>query len=406
MHKDISIDTEKLLNSIEKFSSFGRTEKKSVTRLTLSQADIEVREHFQKVCESIGMVLTYDDIGNMYATLAGKNNDISPVVMGSHLDTVKNGGKFDGSIGVIGGIEVVRALVENNIIPEIPITVVNFTNEEGARFEPAMMSSGILSGLFDKDEMFASTDLNGVIFKDALRKSGFQGTISNRLKKATAFIELHIEQGPVLEAESLQIGIVDGVVGMVNYEIEVMGESNHAGTTPMHLRKDALFTTIDLIKKIRTNLDELDTELVYTIGRMNVTPNIHTVIPSKVVFTIEARHKDKNVINKVESIFNLLDRELSDIKIKKQWGRNTVDFNEEIVNKIETVTKRLEYSYKKITSGAGHDAQFISTYIPTAMIFIPSVNGISHSENELTLEKDCVAGVNLLLQTVLNLVVN
>src|SRR5699024_6169937 len=406
MYKEITIDTKQLLNSIEEFSSFGKTEKNGVTRLALSRADVEVREHFRKVCESIGMVLTYDDIGNMYGTLAGKNNDIPPIVMGSHLDTVEKGGKFDGSIGIIIGIEVVRALVKNNITPEMPITVVNFTNEEGARFEPAMMSSGILAGQFDKDEMFTSSDSKGVTFKDALKKSGFQGMISNRLNKATAFIELHIEQGPVLETESLQIGIVDGVVGMVNYEIEVMGESNHAGTTPMHLRKDALFTTIDLIKKLRTNLDELYNQILYTIERMNITPNIHTVIPNKVVFTIEARHKDENVINKVESILNLLDIELNDIKIKKQWGRNTVDFNEEIVNKIEVITKRLEYSYKKITSGAGHDAQFISTYIPTAMIFIPSVNGISHSEKELTLEKDCIAGANVLLQTVLDIVVN
>lgn len=406
MYKKVFIDKKQLLSTIEEFSKFGRTKNNGVTRLTFSQADLEVRKHFQIVCENLGMIITYDDIGNIYGTLPGKKSNIPPLVMGSHLDTVEKGGRFDGSLGVIGGIEVVRTLVKNEITPDIPITVVNFTNEEGSRFEPAMMSSGILSGQFEKTTMFNSSDSDGVKFKDALRKSGFEGEVKNRLINATAFLELHIEQGPVLEMESLQIGVVDGVVGMINYEIEVNGESNHAGTTPMYLRKDALFITNNLMTKLRKVLNELDNELVYTIGRMDVSPNIHTVIPNKVVFTIEARHKNPIVINQVENILKSLDNEFDDIKIKKQWDRDTVEFNEEIVKKIEMTTKELGYSYKKMTSGAGHDSQFISTYIPTAMIFIPSINGISHSENELTLEKDCVVGVNLLLHTVLDLAIN
>ncbi|WP_010531939.1 Zn-dependent hydrolase [Lentibacillus jeotgali] len=403
----VLINGERLKNTVEEFADFGRTENNGVNRLALSEMDLKVRKHFQSECEKLGMMVVWDDMANMYATLSGTNNDQPPLVVGSHLDSVKKGGRFDGVLGVLTGLEVVRTIVENGIKPQVPIVVANITNEEGARFEPAMMSSGVLSGHFDKTAMLRSTDSEGVTFGEALKNSGFEGKEENRLKDAAAFLELHIEQGPVLESESLQIGVVEGVVGMVNYEIEVNGDSDHAGTTPMPIRQDALFAANNLITEIREKMNKLDDKLVYTIGRMNVSPNIHTVIPNKVVFTLEARHQDANTIRQVEEIIQGLPessgKEKCNVKTTKQWDRNTVWFDEHIVNSLEQSAKNIGYSYKRMVSGAGHDAQFISTYNPTAMIFVPSVNGKSHAEDELTPWEDCENGVNVMLQTVLGL---
>jgi len=402
----LKINGERLQQTLEQFADFGRTEFNGVTRLSLSEEDRQVRDYFKSCCEDLGMSVAVDDIGNMYATLPGIE-DKPPIVIGSHLDTVKKGGRFDGVLGVVAGLEIVRTFVENNIKPRIPITVVNFTNEEGARFEPSMMASGILSGKFDKMVMMQKTDVQGITFSEALNASGYVGEEAARLKEATAFLELHIEQGPILESEATSIGVVECVVGMVCYEFEVTGESDHAGTTPMGMRKDALFTTIDLINEARNRLGKLEEQLVFTIGRMNVYPNIHTVIPNRVVFTLEARHKDPEVIQKVESIIKEL-TELSNfneyqVQATKLWDRSTVWFDKELLHLLDQSASELQYSYKRMVSGAGHDAQFIASYIPTAMVFVPSKNGKSHCEIELTEWDECEKGVNVILETVVRL---
>lgn len=404
----VFINGERLKNTLEEFADFGRTKNNGVTRLALSEEDRKARDYFRSCCEDLGMTVKVDDMGNMYATLDGIENDKPPVVIGSHLDSVKKGGRFDGVLGVLTGLEVVRTLVENDIKPQIPVVVANITNEEGARFEPSMMASGVLSGKFDKTTMMRKTDTQGTTFEEALNAIGYAGEIENRLKEAKAFLELHIEQGPILEKESLKIGVVECVVGMVCYEIEVTGVSDHAGTTPMPMRKDALFATNDLITEVREKLSKLDHDLVYTIGRMNVSPNVHTVIPSKVVFTIEARHQNPEIIQQVEEVIQGLAqssmKEKCEVKTTKLWGRDTVWFDREVVDSIEQSVKSLGYPYRKMVSGAGHDAQFIASYIPTAMIFVPSVNGKSHDEDELTTWEDCEKGVNVMLETVLSMV--
>ncbi|MGE7603012.1 Zn-dependent hydrolase [Peribacillus sp. NPDC097675] len=398
------INGKRLSDSLEKFADFGRTENNGVTRLSLTDEDRLVRDYFVSCCEELGMSIKVDDMGNIYATLAGVENK-PPIVMGSHMDTVKKGGRFDGILGVAAGLEVVRTLVDNDIKPQVPITIVNFTNEEGARFEPSMMASGVLSGKFEKTAMIQKTDSDGITFEEALNSIGYAGDIESRLKEATAFLELHIEQGPILEREALKIGVVECVLGMVCYEIEVTGESDHAGTTPMNMRKDAFFTTNSLVTEAIQKLGLLDEDLVYTIGRVNVYPNIHTVIPNKVVFTIEARHKDQQVIERVEDIIKGLvqsdSNDSCEVKATKLWGRDTVWFDESLCDLLEQSTNSLGYSYKRMVSGAGHDAQFIASYIPTAMVFVPSVNGKSHCENELTYWEDCEKGVNVILETVL-----
>jgi beta-ureidopropionase / N-carbamoyl-L-amino-acid hydrolase len=400
------INGERLKNELERFAGFGRTENNGVTRLALSEEDRLARNFFQTCCEELGLTVKVDDMGCMYATLEGAENK-PPILIGSHLDSVKKGGRFDGVLGVLAGLEVVRTLVENNIKPRVPITLVNFTNEEGVRFEPSMMASGVLSGKFDKNVMLKKKDSSGITFEEALKSIGYKGEVENRLKEGTAFLELHIEQGPILEKEALAIGVVECVVGMACYDIEITGESDHAGTTPMSMRKDALFAANNLINEIRRVLGPLDEELVFTIGRVNVYPSIHTVIPNKVVFSLEARHKNPEIVRIFkEFVEGLPNRGLNEgcvVTTTKLWERDTVWFDTEIVNQLEKSAQSLGYSNKRMVSGAGHDAQFIASLVPSAMLFVPSFNGKSHCEEELTSWEECEKGVNVLLDTVLAL---
>lgn len=403
----VAVNGERLKNTLERFADYGRTPNNGVTRLALSQEDRLARDYFCSCCRDLGMDIKIDDLGCIYATLEGLE-DKPPVVIGSHMDSVKKGGRFDGILGVVAGLELVRTLVEHNIKPKVPIMIVNFTNEEGARFEPSMMASGILSGKFQKDVMMKKTDVDGVTFEQALQSCGYEGDTSNRLTEASAFVELHIEQGPILEREAKSIGVVECVLGMVCYEIEVTGESDHAGTTPMDMRKDALFATNNLIAEARHELGRLDSNLVYTMGRMNVLPNIHTVIPNKVIFSLEARHTDEDVIASVEKIIQSLPDQAEllegcEVRVTKLWSRDTVWFDKTVCDEVEESVRSLGYSYKRMVSGAGHDAQFLASYIPTAMIFIPSVNGKSHCEEEFTPWEECEKGVNVLLETVIKL---
>lgn len=394
----------RLTETLIEFSQFGATKNGGVTRLSLSKEDIAARNYFKQCCEELGLEVKVDDMANMYATLKGKS-DAPPIMMGSHLDSVVKGGRFDGVLGVVTALEVVRTILDHNIELDVPVTIVNFTNEEGARFEPSMMSSGVITNKFDKEKMLQSTDKEGITFKQALEESGYEGDIENRLKEASAFVELHIEQGPILESEQIEIGVVEGVLGMCCYEVRVSGESDHAGTTPMKMRKDPLFLATKLISSLIEQFGAIDDELVYTIGRVNVTPNIHTVIPNKVVFTIDARHKDPAKIQQVEQIIKALPSEQDGcfVESEKLWGRDTVVFDSEVVNQVELASKAYGYSSKRLYSGAGHDAQFVASKVPTAMIFVPSINGKSHCEEEETSYEDCIKGADVLLQTVLSL---
>jgi N-carbamoyl-L-amino-acid hydrolase len=400
----ISCNEERLRETLETFSRFGATKNGGVTRLSLSKEDITARNYFCECCQELGTDVYYDDMGNIYAVLPGKR-DVPPIVMGSHLDSVEKGGRFDGVLGVLCALEVIRIFRDYNIEPEIPLMIVNFTNEEGARFDPAMMSSGVLTNKFDKKRMLQSVDKEGVSFESALKESGYEGRKENRLKEASAYLELHIEQGPILESKHIDIGVVEGVLGMVCYEITIIGESNHAGTTPMTMRKDPLFLAASVISNLRKSLGEISEELVYTMGRMIVTPNIHTVIPNKVVFTLEARHQSSKKIKQVEDIIRSLPNEAEGcmIQSEKLWGRDTVVFDPAICDQVKSSCKNYRYSYQRMYSGAGHDAQFIASLIPSAMIFVPSVNGKSHCEEEETSHQDCIKGANVLLETVLAL---
>ncbi|MFJ7696922.1 Zn-dependent hydrolase [Lysinibacillus fusiformis] len=397
-------NSRRLQELIEQFSQFGATENGGVTRLSLSEEDVLARNYFCECCKALGMDIHVDDMGNIYATLAGKK-DVPPIVMGSHLDSVEKGGKFDGVLGVLTAIEAIRTIKENEIEMDIPLMIVNFTNEEGARFDPAMMSSGVITSKFAKEKMLQSTDKNGVRFHEALQASGYEGEQANRLKEALAYIELHIEQGPVLEAKQREIGVVEGVLGMVCYEISITGQSNHAGTTPMSMRKDPMIVASTIITELHEQLGKIDEQLVFTFGRMNVSPNIHTVIPNQVTFTIDSRHQDAEVMEQVEDILNALPETAGGCNIHpvKLWGRETVHFDAAICNEVESACQSFGYTAHRMFSGAGHDAQYMASIVPSAMIFVPSIQGKSHCEEEKTTFEDCAKGADILLETVLTL---
>lgn len=398
----LKTNRERLKNNIELFSQIGATDNNGVTRLSLSAEDILARDKFKAKCEQLGMIVTVDDMGTMYATLPSQTDNL-PIVMGSHLDSVIKGGRFDGVLGVLTALEAVETIIDANIELNHPLTIVNFTNEEGARFEPSLMASGVLSGKFDKAKMLASTDPQGTTFEQALETSGYKGEEANRLTEAHAYLELHIEQGPVLEHYNKEIGVVEGVLGMVCYDITLTGESNHAGTTPISMRKDSMFAAMQIISILQNKLKQLPEDLVYTIGRINAYPNIHTVIPSHVTFSLESRHQDPTVIQQVEQIIFDLPKEIENCQLAytKLWNRDTVYFAPDIIQAVAASTEELGYSQHRMFSGAGHDAQFIAQYIPSTMIFVPSVKGYSHREDELTSYEDCSKGADVLVNAVL-----
>lgn len=402
----ITTSIERMEDKIKTFSKFGDTGKGGITRLSLSSAALEAREEFCKRCKALGMEIKTDDMANIYATIHGE--EVLPaIVSGSHLDSVRQGGNYDGVLGVLTALEAVETIVTEKIPHKHPITVIVWTNEEGARFEPAMMSSGVITGKFDKDVMLASKDIEGVTFKEALEASGYMGDIENRMtpENSMALLELHIEQGPVLEDEKVDIGIVEGVCGMINYEFTFIGQADHAGTTPMKYRKDALYAATKTIQYLHDELDKLDSKLVYTTGKISAHPNIHTVIPDIVKFTLDARHQDSEVIKQVVRIIKAIPKviEKCQASYEKAWSRNTVHFYPEFVGYVEKNAKEFGYIAKKIYSGPGHDAQFITDVIPTTMIFVPSENGHSHCEKEYTPVENCWKGANVLLQTILDI---
>lgn len=402
----VSCNLERMDDKIKTFSKFGDTGKGGITRYSLSEEAKAARAEFQKRMEAIGATVVTDDMANMYATIPG-TEDLPAIMAGSHLDSVKQGGNYDGVLGVLTAMEAAETIVKENIPHKHPITVVVWTNEEGARFEPAMMSSGVICGKFDKDKMLASEakDIKGYTFGEALEKSGYKGEESNRMspEKYMACVELHVEQGPVLEDEGADIGIVEGVCGMINYEFTFVGQADHAGTTPMKYRKDALYAAARTIQYLHDELDRLDSKLVYTTGKISCHPNIHTIIPDEVKFTLDARHQDPEVIKQVLEIIKKIPSEVEKCKVsyEEAWSRKTVSFTTEFVDYVEKSAQEFGYTNKRMYSGPGHDAQFVIDLIPSTMIFVPSVDGHSHCELEYTSVEHCLKGANVLMKTLL-----
>ena len=403
-------DIKRMEEKIIAFGGFGDTGHGGITRFSLSPAAIQARNEIKLRMTRLGLDFKTDDLGDIYCTLPGTDPDAKVIMSGSHCDSVRQGGNYDGILGVLTAMEVIETIVTKKIPHRHPIQLVVWTNEEGALYEPAMMCSGIICGKFKKEEMFASVakDGSGKTFGQALSESGFLGEEKNRIEpsKTEALVELHIEQGPVLEAGGYDVGVVEGVVGMINYEFTFHGQADHAGTFPMPYRKDALFAASQALLFLHEEFDKIgDKELVYTTGKISCHPNIHTIIPDEVKFTLDVRHQNPEIIKKCVEIIKSMPKEWANctMSYKEAWARNTVTFHKEWVDDVENAAQKLGYKSHKMYSGAGHDAQYLSEIVPTTMIFVPSKGGHSHCELEYSPVEWCWKGANVLLNTILEI---
>lgn len=403
-------DIKRMEEKITAFGGFGDTGHGGITRFSLSPAAIQARNEIKLRMTRLGLDFKTDDLGDIYCTLPGTDPDAKVIMSGSHCDSVRQGGNYDGILGVLTAMEVIETIVTKKIPHRHPIQLVVWTNEEGALYEPAMMCSGIICGKFKKEEMFASVakDGSGKTFGQALSESGFLGEEKNRIEpsKTEALVELHIEQGPVLEAGEYDVGVVEGVVGMINYEFTFHGQADHAGTFPMPYRKDALFAASQALLFLHEEFDKIgDKELVYTTGKISCHPNIHTIIPDEVKFTLDVRHQNPEIIKKCVEIIKSMPKEWANctMSYKEAWARNTVTFHKEWVDDVENAAQKLGYKSYKMYSGAGHDAQYLSEIVPTTMIFVPSKGGHSHCELEYSPVEWCWKGANVLLNTILEI---
>ena len=398
-------DKKRLEEKIKDFSTFGATENGGITRFALSEACIAARDYFVKRMKAAGATIKTDDMAHVYATIPGSEPGLPAIAMGSHCDSVRKGGNYDGILGVIGAMEVIEAIVDQKIPHRHPITAMIWTNEEGSMYPPAMMGSGVIFGKFDKAVALATKGVNGQTFGEALEASGYKGEEKNRFhpRDYKANFELHIEQGPILEAEGKDVGVVTCVLGMVNYRVKAFGQAGHAGTTPMKYRQDALYAAAQAIIYLHEQLDQLPPDLVYTTGEIVCHPCIHTVIPDYVDFSIDARHEDPKVIAKVVEIITNIPKELAKCKIEtqKMWARDTVYFDKELVAAVQKAADAFGYSNMRINSGAGHDAQYVAMNMPATMIFVPSKGGHSHCEEEFTSLDQCWQGTNVMLNAVI-----
>jgi len=405
--KMLTCNKDRVQNKIETFAKFGDTGNGGITRFSLSAEALQARVEFVRRMEAVGAEIVTDDMANMYATIPGTEAGLPRIVMASHVDSVRNGGNYDGILGVITAMEVVETIVTEKIPHKHPITAMIWTNEEGSLYPPAMMSSGVVCGKFDKAKMLASKSPEGKTFGEALEQSGYVGDEANRLnpKDYMAMIELHIEQGPVLEGEKKEIGVVEGVVGMVNYRIRTYGQTDHAGTTPMPYRRDALLAAASALKYLHAELDKLDSNLVYTTGEILCHPCIHTCIPDLVDFSLDARHQNPEVIKQVVEVIKNMPKEFDkcEVKYEEAWARNTIEFDKELTGFLQKSADAYGYTSKRMYSGAGHDAQYVADMMPTTMIFAPSKDGHSHCEPEFTSIEECWKGINVVLQTVLEI---
>jgi len=411
---DLRIDTPRLLARIDELGQIGRIDGPNGewgnARLALTDADRAGRDLVMAWMHDLGLDVVIDAIGNVVATRAGSDPALAPVMVGSHIDTVGTGGRFDGNLGVLAGLEIAETLAQAGVVTERALQVAFFTDEEGSRFAPDMLGSLVYVGglaLEQALDLVAADD--GARLGDELVRIGYAGPVPCPTAAAPhAFVELHIEQGPVLEAEGITIGVVEGVQGISWTEIVIVGQSAHAGTTPMRLRHDPAYCAAAITTYVRDLTRHLGPDQVGTVGRIDVYPNLVNVVPARVVLTVDLRNTDDRILRDAESRLATYLEELAEsegvaITTNSLARFEPVEFDAAMVDLVEATAVRLGHSTKRMPSGAGHDAQMLARICPTAMVFTPSVNGLSHNIAEFTESTDIDAGANVLLQVVLGL---
>jgi N-carbamoyl-L-amino-acid hydrolase len=398
------IDAERLWRSLMELAKIGATPKGGVRRVTLTPADREGRERFALWCREAGLEVRVDAIGNMFARRAGREAAAPPVVMGSHLDTQPNGGRFDGAYGVMAGLEVMRALNDAGTRTRLPLEVACWTNEEGSRFVPTMMGSGVFAGVYELEKILQNRDADGVSVGDALQSIGYRGEA--RPHELAAYFEAHIEQGPVLEDTATTIGVVQGALGQRWFDVAITGQDAHAGPTPMHLRKDALLAAAQLTLEVNRIANAFPDSARGTVGHMQVKPNSRNVIPGEVRMTVDLRNaRDATLLSMKHELERTakaiaLPRRV-DIEVKEVVYFPPSEFAAELVGRVRAAAQQLGYSHRDIVSGAAHDAVYLARVAPTAMVFVPCEGGISHNEIENARAEDLAAGCSVMLEAVL-----
>jgi N-carbamoyl-L-amino-acid hydrolase len=401
------VNGDRLWGALMEMAQIGATEKGGCNRQALTDLDRQGRDLFVEWCRSIGCTVRVDAVGNIFVRRAGKRDDLAPVMTGSHLDTQPTGGKFDGVFGVLSGLEVMRTLDDAGYETERPIEVVVWTNEEGCRFAPAMMGSGVHIGKFDRDEIYQTTDPDGLSFRDELEKIGYCGKDEVPVDDVAAFFEAHIEQGPILEAEERTIGVVQGAQGQRWFDVTVTGQEAHAGPTPMAIRKDALVGASRLVAEVNRVGHAYQPGACATVGQLDVSPNSRNTIPGRVSFSVDFRHpKDEQLSAMKAELEAACDAVSSDIgleiDLQEIWYQPPIVFDTDCVEAVAEGADAVGLSKMAIVSGAGHDACHMAQVAPTAMIFVPCENGISHNEIENASKDDITAGCNVLLQAMLD----
>jgi N-carbamoyl-L-amino-acid hydrolase len=408
----LRVDGDRLWQRLEVLGEIGAVlgpqGERGCARLALTNADRDGRDLVVEWMRDLGLAVTIDAIGNVVATRAGSDPGAAQVMVGSHIDTVRTGGRFDGNLGVLAGLEVIETLEQHRVTTRHPVSVAFFTDEEGARFQPDMLGSLVyVGGMSVESALDVRATDDGARLGDELSRIGYAGpTPCPSAAAPHAFVELHIEQGPVLEDEGIDIGVVTGVQGISWTELTIVGQSAHAGTTPMRLRHDAGYVAAAITTGVRSIADEMGGTQVATVGRCELQPNLVNVIAATATMTIDLRNTDEGLLVAAEAKFHdLCDRvaqaEGVTIERRSLARFEPVQFDPTMIDLVESTAQRLGHSTRRMPSGAGHDAQMLARVCPTAMIFVPSVDGLSHNIAEYTKPADITAGANVLLQVVL-----
>ena len=394
------------MQKIMDLASIGAIDGGGCARLALTDEDAAGRDLVVGWMHDLGLTVTTDVIGNVIGTW--DVGDGLPVMTGSHIDTVRTGGKYDGNLGVLAGLEVIQTLQEASVTPPRPISVGIFTNEEGSRFAPDMLGSLVYVGGLSIEDALDIVGIDGARVGDELERIGYNGATPCPGFAPHAFVELHIEQGPVLERTDVTIGAVTGVQGISWQEVTITGQSNHAGTTPMSMRKDPSYVASKISVFLRELADRYQGNQVCTVGKIDLFPNLINVIPAKAVLTLDVRNTDEETLSKAEKeisdfILSLSRSEGVEISTRSLARFEPVIFNPEVIDIVEKIAMSKTPSVCRMPSGAGHDAQMLARVCPSAMIFVPSVEGISHNPAEFTDPEDLVMGTNILLQVLIEL---
>lgn len=404
--QSLRVNGERLWNTVMETARFGGTPGGGITRLTLSDEDRDVRDWFVARCKAIGCTVTVDEVGNIFARRSGFDNARRPIAFGSHLDTQPSGGKFDGVAGVLVGLEMLRTLDENHVTTTAPLELINWTNEEGSRFAPTMIASGAFAGIYSTEYAHGLKDRQGKTFRGELERIGYLGDRPAGDHTLAACFELHIEQGPILDQEGITIGVVTGAQGQRWYDVGVQGRASHAGSTPMHVRRDAMLACARITDGVnRIALSHAPSGMA-TVGLVEVRPNSRNVIPGDVFFTVDLRHPDGDVLMGMDREFEALASGVAHatrtkISIECVLDLRPTRFDERCVSMVREAAERLGYSHRDIVSGPGHDTVNVARVAPAAMVFVPCVEGISHNEVEAARQEDLTAGANVLLHAVL-----